>query len=160
MSITPPIKFNVTIDNKRIRATVTEQIIPPVLYIFNIQFENGFRDMFSVGDDLITGEQPNSEIYAQALRDDIPFIIGLDPTKFYHVFDEIIEGRPTNIWIIEREKELGIKTYAVHYKRFYRFELIWQGDKWEFFTTAKIYPSINYELGEKIAGMLSTLLKK
>jgi hypothetical protein len=152
-----PIEFPVRVNGLSMTARVLEEIIPPYLFTYRIRFSNGFEDLFSIGDAGVAGEKINSGPYADAIRDDIGYVPGVDPDRFYHIFQETIDGMITNVWVIERETAERV-SYAVYYNRFYRFELSRVDDKWEPSTTAKIYPNINFTLATKVGYLLDTFL--
>ena len=152
-----PINFPVTVEGVPMTASVLEEIIPPYQFIFRVKFSNGFEDLFYLGETGIHGDRINSAPYAKAISMDMDQVVGLDPSRFYHIFQEKIDGLLTNVWVIEIW--LDSKTsYAVYYNRFYRFELTRQKEKWVATTTAKIYPNINFKLARKVGFLLDSLL--
>ena len=155
--ISRSIDFNVSVGGKRLTASVVEEIIPPVQFIFRVRFSNGFEDLFSIGEGGIRGEKAGSDAYAQAISMDIDQVIGMDTNSFYHIFEEMIDGLLTNVWVIKRENKTKV-SYAVYYNRFYRFELAKDGSQWSASTTAKIYPNLNFKLAGKIGRLLDDLL--
>jgi hypothetical protein len=157
MTDTYPISFPVTVDGEQMTASVIEEIVPPFHFIYRVRFSNGYEDLFYLGDAGIMGDRENSAVYSKALSNDIDHVVGMDPHKFYHIFQENINGVVTNIWVIERESVSGI-SYAVYYNRFYRFELTKDGDNWVASTTAKVYPNINFKLARRVGYMLDSLL--
>jgi hypothetical protein len=157
MTHVPSIEFPVKVNGVSMTARVLEEIIPPYLFTYRIRFSNGFEDFFSIGEAGVAGEKINAGPYAEAIRDDIGYVVGVDPERFYHIFQETIDGMLTNVWVIERESATQV-SYAVYYNRFYRFELTRVDDHWEPSTTAKIYPNINFALATKVGFLLDTFL--
>ena len=151
------IDFNVNVDGQRLTASVVEEIIPSYQFIYRVRFSNGFEDLFYLGENGIRGDKADSAAYAKAISMDMDQVVGLDTSNFYHVFEEIVNGSLTNVWVVRRENK-SIISYAVYYNRFYRFELAKDGMHWAASTTAKIYPNINFELAARIGGLLDKLL--
>jgi hypothetical protein len=155
--IQQPISFPVRVDGEPMTASVIEEIIPSYHFIFRVRFSNGFEDFFYLGAGGIYGDQENSGPYAKALSMDIDHVLGMEPEKFYHIFQDYVDGVLTNIWIIEKRTPTQ-HSYAVYYNRFYRFELTEENGKWIAFTTAKIYPNLNFDLAKKVGLVLDKLL--
>jgi hypothetical protein len=157
MSAIPPISFPVQVNGELMTASVIEEIIPPYQFIFRVRFSNGFEDLFYLGEAGTKGSNNTSAPYAKAISKDIDHVIGIDPTRFYHIFQETIDNEQTNVWVIEKDTPNGV-SYAVYYNRFYRFELKKFGRQWIPSTVAKIYPQLNFELAKRIGFLLDSLL--
>jgi len=152
-----PINFPVFVDGEQMIASVIDEIIPPHQFIFKVRFSNGYEDLFYLGDAGIHGGRANSPAYAKAISMDIDHVLGLDPERFYHIFQEEIDGLMTNVWVIEKEDSSKVY-YAVYYNRLYRFELTRENSQWIVSTKAKIYPNIKFELAKKIGFLLDSYI--
>lgn len=152
-----PIEFPVEVNGVGMTASVVEEIIPPYQFTFRIKFSNGFEDLFDVGEAGTRGKKEQSAPYAKAISLDIRSAMGLDPSRFYHIFQEEIKGKRTNVWVMEKDTATGV-AYAVYYDGFYRFEVKKFGKQWIPSTVAKIYPELNLALAKKVGYLLDTLL--
>jgi hypothetical protein len=156
MTITAPIQFPVKVNGRRMTASVEEEIDHPLHNCFRVRFSDGFEDIFYLDEDFLVGTNEKSVAYAKAIRLDIGNVIGLDTSRFYHIFQEIIDGIITNIWVIENDAEDNEVCYAVYYNEFYRFELKRAGDKWE--AAYKSGDKINEDLVKKVGYLLDSLV--
>src|SRR5690349_5575006 len=152
MHIVEAIEFPVFVNGKPLTASLVEVDENPAQYSFRIQFSDGYEDIFTLDDGIIEANKgERSKIYIKAIRNDIMQAIGLDTSKFYHVFHDNIDGHVTNIWIIEREDENNETYYGVYYNQFYRFELRQVKEQWIWSTRSKEPgATINEEIAEKV----------
>lgn len=125
------IKFPVFVNGKKLIAQA-EEVNNPVQHVYRILFSDGYSDEFLLDEDtgrLYADKKEESLPYSKALTNDFEILIVVKPNKFYHVFQEEIDGVKTNVWVIQGERQ-GRITYKVYYNSFYRFELQKLNDSW------------------------------
>ncbi len=154
------IEFSVFVNGRPLTASVIQVDENPVQYSYRIQFGDGYEDIFTLDEGLIEADKGNeSKPYIKAIRNDIGQVIGLDTNKFYHVFQDRIDGIVTNIWIIEKEDEKNETYYGVYYSDHYRFELRRVNDEWIYSTRSKEPgASIDEVLAKKVSQILYSLV--
>lgn len=156
MPMVEAIAFPVFVKGKPLIASVVEVVENPVQYSYRIRFSDGYEDIFTLDDGAIDAKKgENSKIYIKAIRNDITQVARLNTGKFYHVFQDKIDGQVTNIWIIESEDENGETYYGVYYNEFYRFELRQVQGEWIWSTRSK-EPGVT--INEDIAGKVQKIL--
>ena len=156
------IEFPVVVNGKNLIATVEEEVDHPVQVIYRISFSDGFFDEFCLDDELetITGDKGKETIpYADAIRNDINFVSFIEADKFYHVFQERINGVKTNVWVIEKQDDSGEIYFAIYYNCFYRFELRRLGEEWISLSKSKVERDyIDPELAKKAGYLLYSMV--
>ena len=131
MLFKPPIAFPVRVDGRPMKAFVHEELDNPVQTIFKVSFSDGFEDEFIIEEDSkVYGSRIASIPYARSIRFDIAHIICLDPERFYHIFQETIDGMTANIWVLESENSDDEIIYRVFYLEYFRFALKRSGNTW------------------------------
>jgi hypothetical protein len=158
MNFSSPVQFPVRILNKTLTGSVVEQIADFKHFTLRIRFSDGFEDIFRLdenGD--VNGTTEESIIYGQSVRNDIGVLIGLEPDEQYHVFEEEINGRVTNIWVFERDDVLSQTVYAVYFNNMYRFELRRNGVTWVASTKSRLYPVVEQRIIKKVSSLLDNL---
>jgi hypothetical protein len=163
MTLTTPIDFFVRVDGVSMVASVIETIDNSIFQEYRLKFSDGFQDDFTIPDEeglLPEGTNEASKKYAKAIRIDMAIIPRIEPGRFYHVFQELIDGIQTNVWVIEQDPDPGEECYAVYYNEFYRFELYRSlGDKtWEVASRAAMAEKIDDTLAHKVGLVLNSLL--
>lgn len=157
ITINPTIDFPVEVNGVKLMASILEEIIPPYQIEFRIKFSNGYEDIFRVGEIGVMGRKEGSAAYAKAISKELPIVIGMDPNKFYQVFQYKIDGFVNNVWVIEGETE-GKIAYKVFYNRLYRFELQGEPKNWRVTSTSKIFREIDEDLATRVGYLLDSLL--
>jgi hypothetical protein len=116
---------------------------------------DGYEDVFYLDEGLIEGDNKEaSRPYAKAIRNDIVNVINLDTNKFYHIFQEPIDGVMTNVWVIEKEN-----AYHTHYNEYYRFELTKEDEGWKV-SSQSMDPGdkIDTAIAKKVENLLTALV--
>lgn len=159
MNMVEAIEFPTFVEGIPVTASVVEIKINPVQHCYRIEFSDGYEDVFTMDEGMIEGDNgQSSKPYIKAIRHDLPQVIGLDTNKFYHIFQDKVDGILTNIWIIEKEDEDDGTYYGVYYNGYYRFEYRQVKNEWICSTRSKAGDSINAELVEKVKLVLYSLL--
>lgn len=157
ISINPTIDFPVEVNGVKLMASIIEEIIPPYQIEFRIKFSNGYEDIFRVGEIGVMGRKDGSAPYARAIAKELPIVVGMDPNKFYHVFQYKIDGAVNNVWVIEGETENKV-AYKVFYNRLYRFELTGEPKNWKVTSTSRLYREVDEDLATRVGYLLDSLL--
>lgn len=158
MSFSFSIQFPVRILDRKLIASVVEEIVDFKHFTLRIQFSDGFEDIFRLdenGD--VFGTTEESAIYGLSIRNDIGVLIGIEPDEHYHIFEEEINGRTTNIWVFEQGDGFDHIVYSVYYNNIYRFELRKNESAWEASTRSKLHPVIDQRMIKKVSWLLDNL---
>lgn len=128
---TSTIEFPISFGGKELLATILEEEFNPVQYVYRIRFSDGHEDSFYISEfGKIEGTKNNSAPYSKAIKNDLFPIIGLDKSKFFYTFPEVVNGIKTNVWIVENVTEEGEHIFKVYYQGYYHFELKNENGKW------------------------------
>ena len=131
MVFQPPVQFPVYADGRRLTAFVLEEIDNPFRTVFRLAFSDGFEDEFLIEDDgNVYGSGIVAIPYAKAIRFDIAHVVGLDPSRFYYNYQELLDGVRTNVWVIEDEDEKNEVLFKVYYHEYFRFALKRRNHEW------------------------------
>lgn len=157
---TSTIEFPVNVKGKELLATVLEEEFNPVQYVYRISFSDGHEDSFYISEfGSVQGTKSNSAPYSRAIKNDLFPIIGLDKSKFFYVFPEVLDGTKINVWIIESETEEGERIFKVYYGGGYHFELKKQNQKWLSRCAHAINPEkVDPILAAKISNLIDSQL--
>ncbi len=131
MRFQPPVQFPVFVEGKRMKALVLEETDHIEQTIFRVRFSDGFEDEFELEDDgQVYGSGIASIPYAKAIRIDLNQVLGLDPGRFFYIYQEMIDGIKANIWVVEGDSEENEIIYKVYYNEFFRFALKKENNNW------------------------------
>jgi hypothetical protein len=157
---TSTIAFPVNLGGKELLATILEEEFNPVQYVYRILFSDGHEDSFTVSEfGKIEGTKINSTLYSKAIKNDLFPIIGLDKSKFFYVFPEVINGIKTNVWIVENDTEEGEQIFKVYYQGDYHFELKKGNGKWLSRCARVVNPEkVDPTLAAKISNLIDSQL--
>jgi hypothetical protein len=135
MKLNNPVQFPVLVNGVRQTAFVDEKMGKGAQSVLHIHFSDGFEDYFYLPENGgLYGSKPEVRPYEDALGMEGNILTTLNPHRFYHIFQERIDGVITNIWILEQESDSGKITYAIYFNNAYRFELMKVKAKWVTFT--------------------------
>jgi len=161
MKFQPAIQFPVLLEGKAALAQVLEEIDHPVHTIFHVLFSDGYEDQFLLEDDgNVFGSGISAIPYAKAIRFDIGHLVGIDPSRFYYSYPEIIDGMTTNVWVMEGEDEAHEIIYKVYYFEFFRFALRREGNHWKVSHTPRYGRIPEGEIVKKVGFLLDSLLEE
>jgi hypothetical protein len=160
MLLTTTIQFQVILGAKELLATVLEEEFNPIQYVFRIGFSDGHEDSFHVSEfGKVEGTKSNSAPYAKAIKNDLFALIGLDRSKFFHIFPEVINGIKTNVWVVENLTEEGDQIFKVYYQGDYHFELKKGNGKWLSRSARVVNPEkIDPILAAKVSNLIDSQL--
>jgi hypothetical protein len=160
MKFIPPIQFPVYILGEKQIAFVKEQIGSSDQFVLLIRFTDGFEDVFYLDEDGdVFGTSERSIPYEQSLRRDIGIIIGLDPKRFYHILEEPVDDKITNVWIIQLDAAQGKPGFGIYFNNSYRFELIRENKKWLAVTRSRLPLPVNKLIAKRVIQLLDNWLE-
>jgi hypothetical protein len=155
MKLNNPVRFPVIINGVRQTAFVDEQIGKGPQSVLHIYFSDGFEDYFYLPENGgLYGSKPEVRPYEESLRMDGNILTTLNPHRFYHTFQEHVDGAITNIWILEQESDSGKITYAVYFNNAYRFEVMKMKKKWVTFTESIFNKEIDAVIAQRVKAAL------
>jgi hypothetical protein len=155
MKLNNPVQFPVLINGVRQTAFVDEQIGKGAQSVLHIYFSDGFEDYFYLPESGgLYGSKPEVRPYEDSLRMDGKILTTLNPHRFYHTFQERVDGIITNIWILEQESDSGRITYAVYFNNAYRFEVMKMKNKWVTFTKSIFNKEIDAVIAQRVKAAL------
>jgi hypothetical protein len=155
MKLNNPVRFPVIINGVRQTAFVDEQIGKGPQSVLHIYFSDGFEDYFYLPENGgLYGSKPEVRPYEESLHMDGNILTILNPHRFYHTFQERVDGTITNIWILEQEADSGRITYAVYFNNAYRFEVMKMKNKWVTFTKSIFNKEIDAVIAQRVKAAL------
>ncbi len=155
------IEFPVFVDGRPMTASVVEEFTDTIQHSYRIEFSDGYTDAFTLDEGVIIADNGEaSKPYIKAIRHDISNVIGLDTNKFYHIFQDKIDGIITNVWIVEKEDEEEREIYYnIYYNEYYRFEIRNLDDEWICSTRSKAPDAhIDESIAKKAIQILHSLV--
>lgn len=153
------IVFPVLVSGQLLKAIVKEEIDDPVATVFRIAFSDGYEDVFQLEHEegKVTGTRERAVPYAKAIRYDLSQIIELDTSRFWNVFQHLIDGDVVNVWVIESDHENEI-IYMIFFKDYLRFALKRYNNDWVLVEQPEILGYEEHELVKRVGFMLNSLL--
>jgi hypothetical protein len=161
-NVTPAVKFFCKVRTKELSALLTGIVDHPLYFVYRIRFSDDYEDDFTILDNgFVEGDKKEASApYAAAIKNDVHVLWGFQPDKEVYTMRWMIDGKHTNIWILEFDRD-GDKVYFIYYNGDYRFEMKKSGAGWLSRTARKIDPEvINDKLAAEIGRMIDQELQQ
>ena len=148
-SVFPKLSFPCMVNNKKLVATLREEVENPLSAFFRFSFSDGYQTVFQrTRDEWVDAKTGGGSAYLSGIFQDLQSMAGFQNIRGTASFPALLNGKSCNVFIVDTQREDAGPVKAVYYNADYRFDLKKIQGKWHARTIRVIEPEI---INEEIA---------